>query len=66
MEEDAAMNGCRMDSALYSFSHTRSQVASQGYMIHAHPFYELYYFVRGEVDYLLSGVSGSSGRGRCW
>ncbi len=50
------MNGCRMDSALYSFSHTRSQVASQGYMIHAHPFYELYYFVRGEVDYLLSGV----------
>ena len=31
-------------------------MASQGYMIHAHPFYELYYFVRGEVDYLLSGV----------
>lgn len=54
--EETAMNGCRMDSGLYSFSHSLSQVASPGYMIHAHPFYELYYFVRGEVDYLLSGV----------
>ncbi len=50
------MDGCRMDSELYSFSHSKTRTASQSYMIHAHPFYELYYFVRGEVDYLLSGV----------
>ena len=50
------MEGCHMDAEMYSFSHSMSRVASQGYMIHAHPFYELYYFIRGEVDYLLSGV----------
>lgn len=45
-----------IDSEVYSLAHNISHIKSDGYLIHSHPFYEMYYFVEGDVDYLLSGV----------
>ena len=45
-----------MDSEVYSIAHNISHISSDGYLIHSHPFYELYYCIEGDVDYLISGV----------
>ena len=48
-----------LKSSLYEFSHNISHVVSPEWILHAHDFYELYYFVEGNVDYLLSGTEYS-------
>ncbi len=45
-----------MENDVYSLAHNVSHIMSDGYLIHSHPFYELYYFSEGDVDYLISGV----------
>lgn len=50
------MGAYTMESEVYSISHNISHVVSDGYLIHSHPFYELYYCSGGDVDYLISGV----------
>ena len=41
---------------LFGYGHNVSHVVSNGYLVHAHPFPEIYYFLQGDVDVLLSGV----------
>lgn len=43
-------------SARISFSHSTSHQKSEGYSLHCHPVFEVYYFVSGDVDYLVEGV----------
>ena len=43
-------------SPTYSVTHDISHVQSENFLIHSHPFYELYYFVSGEVVYLYDGA----------
>lgn len=43
-------------SAMISFSHSMSAKRSDGYSLHCHPVFEIYYFVCGDVDYLVEGV----------
>lgn len=45
-----------MESEVYSLAHNISHIVSGEYLIHAHPFYELYYCVGGDVNFLVSGV----------
>jgi len=53
------MTAYSMVTDLYSISHSATHTVSDGYMIHSHPFYELYYCVSGETSYLLAGVEYS-------
>lgn len=39
-------------SASYCLAHNISHVTSESYRIHSHPFYELYYFLSGDVHFL--------------
>lgn len=50
------MNAYSMMTDVYSIGRTVTHHVSDGYMIHSHPFYELYYCVSGEASYLLEGV----------
>ena len=43
-------------SSIYSVAHDISHVASENYLIHSHPFYELYYFVSGNMRFLYDGA----------
>ena len=43
-------------SAVCSLSHNVSHVTSDHYLIHSHPFYELYYFVSGDVHFIYGGT----------
>lgn len=45
-----------LKTAAYSITHSVSHVASENYLIHSHPFYELYYFMRGDVRFLYAGT----------
>lgn len=45
-----------VNGLLFSYGHNVSHVVSNGYLVHAHPFPEIYYFLQGDVDVLLSGV----------
>ena len=40
----------------YHMAHNISHVASENYLIHSHAFYELYYFVGGDVHILYDGT----------
>ncbi len=37
------------------FSYTVSEEANKDYSLHCHNYYELYYFIEGDVDYLVEG-----------
>ena len=37
------------------FSHTVDNTINTGYALHCHNFYEVYYFIRGDVSYLVEG-----------
>ncbi len=37
------------------FSYSQSEESSNDYCLHCHNFYELYYFIDGDVDYLVEG-----------
>lgn len=43
-------------SGMYNISRTVTHIPSENYMIHAHPFHELYYFISGDVDYVIAGT----------
>ena len=43
-------------SATYSLAHNISHVTSDHYLIHSHPFYELYYFLSGDVHFTYAGT----------
>lgn len=43
-------------SATYSLGHNVSHIVSEHYHIHSHPFYELYYFLSGDVHYNYAGT----------
>lgn len=43
-------------SAVCSLSHNVSHVTSDHYLIHSHPFYELYYFISGDVHFIYGGT----------
>lgn len=45
-----------VNGLLFGYGHNVSHVVSNGYLVHAHPFPEIYYFLQGDVDVLLSGV----------
>ena len=40
----------------YHMAHNISHVTSENYLIHSHPFYELYYFLSGDVHLLYNGA----------
>lgn len=42
--------------SLISISHSVSSVKADQYSLHCHPFCEIYYFLSGDVDYLVEGV----------
>lgn len=46
----------RILSEVYNFAHLQSEVATPGFLIHSHDCYELYYFVRGNMQYLYDGT----------
>jgi AraC-like DNA-binding protein len=37
------------------FSYTQSEAANDNFQLHCHNYYELYYFIEGDVDYLVEG-----------
>ena len=41
---------------IYHVAHNISHVPSENFLIHSHPFYEFYYFLRGDVHILYDGV----------
>ena len=43
-------------SSIYGAAHDISHVPSENFLIHSHPFYELYYFISGDVKYLYDGA----------
>lgn len=43
-------------SASFSLAHKTSHVASDHFLIHSHPFYELYYFLSGDVRFIYAGT----------
>ena len=43
-------------SANYCLAHNISHVSSDHFLIHSHPFYELYYFLSGDVHFLYDGI----------
>ena len=43
-------------SPIYSVAHDISHVPSENFLIHSHPFYELYYFVSGDMRFLYDGT----------
>ena len=43
-------------SSIYGAAHDISHVPSENFLIHSHPFYELYYFVSGDVKFLYDGA----------
>ena len=45
-----------LSSPVYSVAHDISHVLSENFLIHSHPFYELYYFVSGEIRFLYDGA----------
>ena len=45
-----------LSSPIYQFSHNISHVAAPEWLIHAHSFYEFYYIVDGDTDFLLNGT----------
>lgn len=45
-----------LSSPVYQFSHNISHVAAPEWLIHAHSFYEFYYIVDGDTDFLLNGT----------
>lgn len=45
-----------VNELFFSYGHNVSHVISDGYLVHSHSFPEIYYFLRGDVDVLLSGV----------
>lgn len=42
--------------SLISISHSLSERKTDTYSLHCHPFCEIYYFLTGDVDYLVEGV----------
>lgn len=42
--------------SLISISHSTSSAKTDQYSLHCHPFCEIYYFISGDVDYLVEGV----------
>ena len=48
-----------LTSSLYSVAHDISHVQSENFLIHSHPFYELYYFISGDVRFLYDGAEYS-------
>ncbi len=42
--------------AFLEFGHRESEYAMTSHVLHCHAFYELYYFVRGDVDYMIEGA----------
>lgn len=42
--------------SLISISHSTSSAKTDQYSLHCHPFCEIYYFISGNVDYLVEGV----------
>lgn len=45
-----------LSSPIYQLSHNISHVAVPEWLIHAHSFYEFYYIVDGDTDFLLNGT----------
>ena len=43
-------------SPMYHMAHNISHITSENYLIHSHPFYELYYFVSGDASILYNGA----------
>lgn len=43
-------------SISYTLAHNISHVSSDHFLIHSHPFYELYYFLSGDVHFLYDGI----------
>lgn len=43
-------------STTYSLGHNISNKKSEHFLIHSHPFYELWYFLSGDVHFLYAGV----------
>ena len=44
------------ESSLIRFSHNLTSQSGDGYSQHCHPVFEIYYFISGDVDYLVEGV----------
>ena len=49
------MDGVYFNTDHVSFSYNISKEPSDGYTLHCHNFYEVYYFLEGDVDYLVEG-----------
>lgn len=49
------MEGVYLNTDNVSFNYSISNQASDGYSLHCHNFYEVYYFMEGNVDYLVEG-----------
>ena len=49
------MDGVYFNTDHVSFSYNISKEPSDGYTLHCHNFYEVYYFLEGNVDYLVEG-----------
>ena len=45
-----------LQSPHYSIAHDISHVRSDNFLIHSHPFYELWYFISGDVHFLYAGT----------
>lgn len=45
-----------LESELYNVAHNVTRIRSGDCLIHSHPFYEIYYYVKGDVDFTISGV----------
>ena len=46
-------------SPIYSVTHDISHVPSENFLLHSHPFYELYYFIGGDIRFLYDGAEYS-------
>ncbi len=45
----------RMNNEFVNFGYSESQTTTESYALHCHSSYELYYFLEGDIDYLVEG-----------
>ena len=45
-----------LGSEMYNIARNITHIPSEHYMIHSHAFHEIYYFLRGDADYVLGGT----------
>ena len=50
-----------IDTEQVNFGYSDSIYTTPDYDLHCHNFYEVYFFLEGDVDYLVEGVSYSGG-----